>query len=216
MRSLALIQTSGSNASRSLELRQAEMKPRTPWPRPPPASPRLPSPRLELFTSQLVSASVPRCLSSSGLGHSKGQTSTPQPPPTSIHGTARLLAGIRDLIAISSHQRTLASGRVQGEPLVRGLPPPPATLFRDLHNSRHYAQHHRLQVIAVAPKLATFSPFCLVPSSLPRQTVLLAHQARRQASTQRRISPASRPWARQLLSQDPGSPAAAFLCRKHD
>ncbi|KAL6873340.1 hypothetical protein HDV57DRAFT_249211 [Trichoderma longibrachiatum] len=52
--------------------------------------------------------------------------------PTSIHGTARLLAGIRDLIAISSHQRTpghpQASGRVQGEPLVRGLPPPPATL----------------------------------------------------------------------------------------
>lgn len=40
--------------------------------------------------------------------------------------------------------------------LVRGLPTP-ATLFRDLHNSRHYAQHHRLQV-AVPPKACDSIP----------------------------------------------------------
>ncbi|QYS94518.1 hypothetical protein H0G86_001847 [Trichoderma simmonsii] len=110
---------------------------------------------------------------------------------TFSHGTARLLTGIRDLIAISSHQRNLAIRRPAtgtGATLVRGLAPP-ATSFRDLHNSRHYAQHHRLQV-AVPPKPATLFP--LLSSFLPRQSIFLDTAGEVSSVDQRRNHPASR------------------------
>lgn len=110
---------------------------------------------------------------------------------TFSHGTARLLTGIRDLIAISSHQRNLAIRRPAtgtGATLVRGLAPP-ATSFRDLHNSRHYAQHHRLQV-AVPPKPATLFP--LLSFFLPRQFIFLDTAGEVSSVDQRRNHPASR------------------------